>query len=239
MPLPGDSNKADAIINSELAVKDADNSLSSDQTSFILRTTLIPQHREDPNVLGFIREYLLCRSVTQAAKACGLTKRDGENLRRRPDIHEAISQITEAAVLKHGYDASEIIERVKEIVNIDPADFENEDGSFKESLRDIPPESRRAVKRFKAKNLYGLDPNGMKVVIGKLIEVEFWDKLKSAELLGREKNTFKETKVHQHDITANMSNTLLESKKRAEAVREVGPPVPVIDVVATEVDDEV
>lgn len=237
IPLPKNMRNVE-MKDAPMEVKDADNKLTKADTSFILRTTLIPQHREDPNVLAFIREYLLCRSTAQAAKACGLTTRDGENLRRRPDIHEAITQITEQAVLKHGYDAGEIIERVKEIVNIDPAEFENADGTFKESLNDIPPEARRAIKKFKAKNLYGQDPNGMKVVVGKLIEVEFWDKLKSVELLGREKNLFKETKVHEHNITANMSNTLLESKKRAEAVREVGPPLPAQEVPTPIIDVE-
>lgn len=190
--------------------------LERDETAFILDRCLLPQHREDPNVMRFLVSYLVCRSVKQAAAEAGITTRDGENLKRRPDIHRAIVEVTDKAVLKHGYDAAEIVERVKEIVAIDPAELENPDGTFKESLRDVPPETRRAIKKFKAKNIYGYDVNGMRVVEGKLIEVEFFDKLKGVELLGREKDTFKETKTVQHDLSRNMSSVLLESKARAE-----------------------
>jgi hypothetical protein len=72
------------------------------------------------------------------------------------------------------------------------------------------------VKKFRAKNLYDTDPNGMRVCIGQLIEVEFWDKGKSIELLGREENLFTEKKQIQHDVTQNMASFLLDSSKRAD-----------------------
>lgn len=118
--------------------------------------------------------------------------------------------------MKYGYDANEVIERVKEIMDVDVIEFENPDGSFKTHLSQLAPETRRAIKKFKAKNLYGADANGMKIVIGQLLEVELWDKLKSAELLGREKSIFKETKKVEHDITTNMAHVLLESKRMAD-----------------------
>jgi len=130
---------------------------------------------------------------------------------------------------KYGYDAHEVVERVKEIVQLDPGIFENPDGTFKTSLMQIPPEARRAIKKFKCKNIYENDPNGIPRVTGQLIEVELWDKMRATELLGREKNIFKETKVHQHDVTANMADVLLESKRRADE-RALAAPVPVIDI---------
>lgn len=187
-----------------------------DEVSYLFKLHLLPQHQRDPNVIGFIKHYLQCRSSKQAAYAMGLTAWDGNNLLRRPDIHTTIKKITEISLMKHGYDAAEVIERVKEIMQIDPAELERPDGSYVTSLKELPPETRRAIKRFKAKNTYETDPNGMKVLSGQIIEVEFWDKMKAVELLGREKNIFKETKVHQHDITKNMSSVLLEAKKRAE-----------------------
>jgi hypothetical protein len=118
-------------------------------------------------------------------------------------------------VQKYGYDAYEVIERVKEISIIDPVCFENPDGTYKTHLSQIDPEARRAIKKFKVKNMYGEDPNGMRTVVGQLVEVELYDKLKGLELLGREKNILKETKKVEHDVTSNMANLLLESKKRA------------------------
>lgn len=203
--------------------------LSVDETTLILRQTLRPVHADDPNVLMFIERYLSCRDPRQAAVEAGLTPHSGVNLRARPDIFEAIRQLTEKAVMKYGYDATEVVEKVKEIAFIDPAEFERPDGSYVESLRELRPEVRRAVKKFKCKNIYDKDPNGMNVVTGKLIEVELHDKMKAVELLGREKEIFKETKKIEHDVTKNMADVLLASRERGEqaalTMRDVTQPI--------------
>jgi phage terminase small subunit len=193
-----------------------DTSLTEEETSFIFRTHLRPSQADDPVIVKFILAYCASRNSAQAAKECGILPRQGHALRQRPEIHACIQAITDKAVMKYGFDATEIVERVKEIAILDPVEFENPDGSFKTHLSQIAPEARRAIKKFKAKNIYGEDPNGMRIVIGQLIEVELWDKLKGIELLGREKNIFKETKKVEHDVTQNMASLLLESKKRAE-----------------------
>lgn len=184
--------------------------------SFILKSNLRPDHHERPQVLQFINSYINCRDVRQAAKEANLTSNDGRKLKDMPDVHAAITALTEASLDKYGFNAHDIVEKVKEIANVDLAEFENEDGTYKTSLRDIRPEVRRAIKKFKCKNIYGVDPNGLKVVEGQLIEVELWDKMKSIELLGREKDLFKETNVVQHDVTSKMKDILLASRDRAE-----------------------
>lgn len=141
-------------------------------------------------------------------------------MRNRKDINNAISKLTEQAVLKNGFDAGELIEKVKEVVYIDPVEFENPDGSYKTHMSQIKPEARRAIKRFKVKNLYDKDPNGMNIVVGQIIEIELYDKMKGVELLGREVGTFKETSVVQHDITSNMKAVLLGARERAERAVE-------------------
>ncbi len=202
---------------------EGDGKLTEDEVQFILQSVLRYEQREDPKVIKFIMAYLVCRSAPQAAREAGFDSAKasywGNKLRMTPEIHDAITKLTAKAVMKYGYDASEIIERVKEISNFDPIEFENPDGSYKTHLSMVSPEARRAIKKFKVKNIFGKDANDVPCVIGQLIEVEVWDKLKSHELLGREKNIMKETKVVEHDITKNMSSHLLESRKRAEAVR--------------------
>lgn len=195
---------------------DPESKLTENEISHILDTTLLKQHRNDPNVLRFISAYVRCRNGAQAAREAGLPPHTAHVLRARPDIHECIQRITDKSLNKYGFDAHEIVERVKEIAGIDPVELENPDGTFKTSLTQIPPEARRAIKSFKAKNVYETDANGIKVVTGQLIEVQFWDKMKAVELLGREKNIFKETKVVEHDVGKNMSNILLESQRRAD-----------------------
>ena len=190
--------------------------LTENETMFILRTSLLPEHHEDPAILKFIASYVRCRSTNQASREANLPPNAGYHLRARPDIHQAITRITEKSLNKYGFDATEVVERVKEISNIDPIEFENPDGSFKIHMKDIAPESRRAIKKFKCKNLYSTEPNGMQIKIGEIIEVELWDKMKSLELLGREKDLFKETTKVQHDVTQRMADVLLDSKRRAQ-----------------------
>ena len=170
-----------------------DGRLTEEEIRFIMNKTLAPEHRGDPNVIRFISSYLGCRNSRQAAQEAGLEPRSGLALRNRPDIHDCITEITQRSLIKYGYDANEIIERVKEIAGIDPVEFENPDGSYKTRLSDLSPETRRAIKKFKVKNLYDDDPNGMKTKIGEIIEVELYDKMKSLELLGKEKKLFKDT----------------------------------------------
>lgn len=177
----------------------------------IIRTTLKPIHATDHKILQFIANYNLCRDVRQAAKESGLTATDGKNLIQRPDIYECVQRIAAAGARKFGYDAEEIVAKVKEVVEFDPIDLYNpKTGAYYESLDDVPPETRRVIKKLHVMNVYDKDPNG--VVIGisaKIIKYEFWDKLKAAEMLGQEKEVFKKQLKVEHDVGANMKDTLL------------------------------
>ncbi len=246
MPLPPhlQPREPDPIGPGELHIKMPSGELTVDETAMILRTTLLPEHHCDPNVLRFIASYMRCRNNSQAANDAGLVSRAGYSLRNRPDIHLAITRLTEKSVNKYGFDASEVIEKVKEISEIDPIQFENADGTFKTHMKDIAPEARRAIKKFKAKNFYETDANGMKVLAGQIIEIELWDKMKAVELLGREKDLFKETRKVEHDITSNMAQTLLESSKRAQdrilQLRDAAAATPpVLEIEARPVTEEV
>ncbi len=197
--------------------------LTDNETAFIIRTTLRPDQQEDTKLLKFIMEYLVCRNTGQAARLAGYTYGQGYSLRNKPEVHNCIQTMTEKAVLKLGYDATEVIERVKEIAFLDPIEFENPDGTYKTSISQIAPEVRRGIKSFKVKNLFGTDPNNMKVVIGQLVSVELFDKIKTLEFLGREKQLFKETRKLEHDITKNMADVLLASKDRANNPIDITP----------------
>lgn len=183
---------------------------------FILDNTLQEHHRRDPVVLNFIVAYINCRDVGQACKEVSIERKVGNALRKRHDIANAIVKITDHEIMKYGLDSHEIVEKVKEIAFVDVADLENADGTYKTSLKSIPPETRRAIKKFKVKNIYGLDTNGIPTVTGQLIDVEMWDKMRALDALGSEKKLFKETKVVEHGVTENMKDLLLESKERAE-----------------------
>ena len=104
-------------------------------------------------------------------------------------------------------------------------------------MHDIPPEVRRAVKKFKYKSYFEDDVNGVPQYRGRIYEIELWDKPRSLELLGREKDTFKKTTVMQHDVSKNAAEFLLGSLERAnehkaqiQAPKDVTPKAPVIEV---------
>lgn len=181
----------------------------------ILRQYLTKEQRDNPKIFRFIMSYMACRDQAQAAREADMPGK-GWYLRSRPEIHAAIEALTNKAVMKYGYDASEIIERVKEIGVIDPIEFENPDGSFKTHLSQIEPGVRRAIKKFKCKNLYGKDANGMPIVIGQLVDVELYDKTWALEALGTEKDVMKKTTRVEHDVTKRMADVLLESGNRAD-----------------------
>ena len=214
--------------DSKAMVTKAQSSLEG--SAFILETTLITEHQDDPTILKFIDIYLNCRDVNQASKEVGIHPSSGKALLKRHDIHKAISKLTQMTLNKYGFDAHDIVEKVKEVGFVDISELENEDGTYKTSLRAISPETRRAIKKFKVKNIWETDPNGMKVVTGEIIEVEMWDKMKAIDMLGREVDLFKEKKVIEHAVSGNMKEMLLESRERAEKAIADSHEANVIDV---------
>ena len=199
--------------------------------SQIMREVLKPKHATDPLVIKFIGNYVTCRDVKEAASLTGLTNADGRHLFNQPDIYKCIQQITEKAVVKFGFDAEQVVERVKELAFVDIADLFDGQGRIIENIHDMDPAVRRAIKKFKYKSYFEDDVNGVPQYRGRIYEVELWDKPRSLELLGREKDTFKKTNVIQHDVSKNAAEFLLGSLQRAEARRaEIGHAPPAIDV---------
>lgn len=184
--------------------------------------------RKQATTCRFIVEYFKCRNVAQAERESGIRRNTGHALLRKPEIYECIKEMTAKQLMKYGYDENEVMARIKEIAEVDPIELQNPDGTFKTRMEDIRPEVRRAIKKFKAKNLWRLDANGMRELSGVLVEVEFWSKEKTLEMLGVEKNLLKKTTKIEHTVSAQMADILLESGTRAEqhrieSAREVTP----------------
>jgi len=190
-------------------------SLDLDESTFILKDCLTASHYADVRFIKFIQSFLICRNAPQAGRDAGVSYGTAKAWRLMPDVAMAIEKLTAKSVIKYGFDASDVIERVKEMVEVDPIVFERADGSYVERLSELPPEVRRVIKKFKAKNIYEDDPNGIPRVVGKLMEYELYDKQKAADMLGKEKELFKNTTRVEHDITKNMSDVLLASANRA------------------------
>lgn len=191
--------------------------LNEGKAGEIMRSTLLPQHATDPVVVRFIGNYLHTRNIRRAANLSQISPRDAENLFGRPDIYRCIAKLTQEAVVKFGYDAEQVVQVVKDVAFFDPIDLVNPDGTYKRNMHDIPANARMALKSLKAKNIYEEDINGVPQYKGEIIEYTFYDRINSAELLGREKETFKKTTVVQHDVSKNARDFLLDSVRRADA----------------------
>ena len=200
--------------------KNKDGELTLDEAAFIMDSTLHSKHRKNTTIVAFIDSFIRCKSIPQASAECGIHKAEGYKYRHRKDIANCIQKLIDKSNVKHGFDSSEILERVKELVDFDPIDIQNPDGTFKSNFHDISPEARRNIKKLKVKNIWNQveDLNGIKskIIIGEIIEYEFYDKLKAAELTGKEKDMFKNTTKVEHTVSKDMANLLLESTKRAD-----------------------
>lgn len=195
--------------------------VSEEEFDLLLDKYLDTRHRNDPRTLRFIDEFLRSRSISQAAAYAGISETAGKSLRTKKCVADAITAITNKMNLKYGYEAEEVVERAREIMDANLADLQRDNGEFISNLKELTPSMQRAIKKIKVKNEYELDPNGMPMYVkATVIEYELWDKMKSLDLLGAEKNVFKKTTVVQHDVTQNMAETLLHSARLAES-REV------------------
>lgn len=229
--------KPDTLGNVVVTKEVKDGSLTDNEYDFILETTLKSKHREDPSILMFIESFVRCKNIQQASAEAGIARSLGAQYRYRKDIALAIQKLIDKSIIKYGFDASELIERTKEMVDFDPIMLQNPDGTFKSNLYDVSPEARRSLKKLKVKNVWGEDLNGHKIITGEVIEYEFYDKQKAIEMVGREKDLFKTTTKVEHTISNDMASILLESAKRgAQASLVHRPPIEVEGRVINESD---
>lgn len=197
-----------------------DGELTENESGYILDTCLKPKHRKDERMIAFIEAFVRCKSIPQASAEVGIAKGIGYSWRHRKDVANCIQKLIDKSVIKYGFDSSEIFERVKEAVEFDPIAMQNPDGTFKSNMWDIEPEARRCIKKLKVRDLWQRkeDINGIKqkIIVGEVIEYEFYDKIKAAELVGKEKEMFKNTTKVEHTITKDMESILLESAQRGQ-----------------------
>ena len=186
--------------------------MTDEEMDMLFKSYLRADQYSNPAVLKFIMCYLDCRNAAEASRVSGIPT----SWRKKPEIHACIDAITNKAVQKYGYDAHELIERLKAIASFDPINLENPDGSFKTHFSQMDYMTRAAIKEMEVKNIFGEDANGMRIVIGQIIKIKPYDVMQATELLGTEKNVLRRTTKVEHDITTNMRELLLGSQKRAE-----------------------
>lgn len=235
-PKPFPSNRTPKPVEEHVPV---DPPQVDEDIMFIMKDKLKAKSFHDPDVVRFIMAYLEYRDIRQAGDAVGLTYRRASSIRRRKDVADCIAEITAQSAVLCGIDADEVVGRVKEMAFVDPARLvDRSTGAAYTNMWDIPAEVRRAIKKFKVKNLYDKDPNGFPVKVGELVEFELHDKLKASGMLGAEVGKFKETVVHEHGPTKDMREILLGGLERAKSRAKALEAAEVVDVTPASEDED-
>lgn len=188
-----------------------DNSLTINQ---ILMNTLSLEHAMDPQVLKFLNNYIENWNTSDSSRIANLKTEQGKRILRKPDVQAAITKINETFGRRANYDAREILERVNEVAQFDPLDCFNPDGTVKE-IKEMSGPARRAIKKLVVREVYEKDMNEVDVMVGYVKTIEFWDKMKGLELLGKDEGRFMDQSKVTHEIGGNLAAVLLSSERRA------------------------
>lgn len=175
---------------------------------------LEPHHRIDPKIIKFIHSYIECRHIKEAEKVAGLPSGSGKRILNKSDIQACMLKINETLGKEASFDSRELLERANEVAQFDIIDIFLDDGRVKD-IKDIPAAARRVVKKIVVREVYEKDENGIDVFSGYIKTIEFWDKIRSLELIGKYDGVFREKVEHSHDVTGNLAALLLQSEKRA------------------------
>lgn len=147
----------------------------------------------------FCHEYLKDLNGTQAAIRAGYSRdsapQTASEILSYPHVRDRVQQLMNERAKKTGVKKDTILRRLDAIGGLDPAILYDEEGRFR-SIHDLPIEVRRGIKKIKTREEWsgvGRD----KVQSGEIIEIEFWDKIKANELLGRHLKMFNETVKHE------------------------------------------
>lgn len=210
----------------------------------IINNTLLLEHALNPKVPLFIKNYLTYHNLADAARASRLDIKEARRIINKADVQDTIKAITSKWAKTTGFDSNELLERVNEVSVIDPADLFNFDGTIKD-LHSIPRSLTRAIKKIRYKEFTDSTPEG-DIKTGRIIDIEFHDKLKATELLGKNLSLFKDELKVTHDIGKNMSDVLIknaeERMKSIDHVIKDALPLPInntIPIDATPIDEKV
>lgn len=147
---------------------------------------------------------------TQAAIRAGYSEKSARqqasDLLAEPAVQDRIAELAEERNKKLELDANDIIIELLRMLTADPLNYVDENGNVK-ALHEMSVDARRAVKRF------FVDKIGSGVVTR--THVEFWNKEKAAELLGKHLTLFKD--VLQVEGLDELAQRIIRARERDAA----------------------
>ena len=207
-------NKYNPMQNTASSYTDTDNA-SMDK---IINDTLLLEHAMNPKFPLFIKSYLTYHNLADAARATGIPTNEARRIINKADVQDAIKAITSKWAKTTGFDSNELLERVNEISSIDPADLFNFDGTIKD-LHSLPRSLTRTIKKIRYKEFNEPSADGTELKTGRIIDIEFHDKLKATDMLGKYDGVFEDKVKVTHDVGKNMSDILISrAEERMKAM---------------------
>ena len=130
---------------------------------------------------------------------------------KKAGVFLVIQGLTEISMRDRRIDKSAVVERVAECIDSDIRDFQDENGQWVQNLNELDPEITRTIKDVKIKKNY--DPAG-NYLSSEIVDITLYDKLKAAELLGREVELFKQRSVQEVKGKVSLEVGLREAEER-------------------------
>jgi hypothetical protein len=106
----------------------------------------------------------------------------------------------EASGLREARDKDWVIRELQGWVDCDIMDAFNEDGTMK-ALKDIPAEVRRSIVGFEVHELWGMDLEGNRTVVGCVKKIKIADKTKAIEMMARHLKMLVDRVEHDGKVT--------------------------------------
>lgn len=160
----------------------------------------------------FIAEYLVDANAKQAAIRAGYSPKtaesQGSRLLRNAKVKSALEAKQGKVADKLDLKAEDVIKRLVEVLDFDIGKAFDAQGRLL-ALTDMPEEIRRCISSIETDELY-VGGGERKVEIGQVRKVKFWDKLKAAELLGKNLQLWLEKQQIDHNVTITVVNPYAE-----------------------------
>lgn len=156
----------------------------------------------------FIKEYLIDKNATRAAKAAGYSEKtarsQGQRLLTKVDIKALLDRGIDQQCMKLELKADHILRELLRIATADVGLAFDDMGQMK-PLSEIPEDVRRAISSLEVHEIFDGQGEG-KMAIGLARKVKFWDKPRALEMLGRHLKLFvDELKVTSEAIPVSVS----------------------------------
>ena len=161
----------------------------------------------------FALEYRVDGNATQAALRAGYSPAtahsQGHRLLKNAKIRALLDAKLEQALAKVEARGDSVLGELAHIGFVDPIGLFCVDGTLKH-LEEMEPQLRRAIKSLKFTELFD-GASGEKFVAGRVVDIQFWDKTKSLELLGKNQKLF--TDKVEHSVDASLADLLAMAMK--------------------------